>query len=214
MKQSILYYSFITIFIITALTTLLGIVNVIQIDGFYLKSLMGAFLVETAAALVAVFKKTDFFDKKSPSSTMGLTENMVGRFDRLSDEIEAAINNQPLPSSNRPHHFIMLRIGNAIATYSKMQEFNEEYFEKLPDGTKRQIKTYNASMDKLENEWHKIKQSGANSMTDPRTRERQLSLIKDMKNDLVGVVDTLQTAGFWLNDHYLTVQSLIMQLKG
>jgi len=211
MKKA-LYYSFLGIFIATALITLLGILNVIHIDGFYLKALMGAFLVEMAAALIAVFRKTDFFSEKNNSSIGSTVTNMIGTFDRLSDEIEAAINNQPPPPVSQPRGFLILRFGNAIAAYQKMQEFDDDHFENLPEGTKRQILAYRKSMDKLEAEWEKIK-TGSNSLTDPKGREKQLTLIRDMKNDLIGVTDMIETSGFWLHDHYHTVRAMIMQLK-
>ncbi len=75
-----------------------------------------------------------------------------------------------------------------------------------------QIQTYEKSLKELEKEWGSIKRNHATSQLDPQVRDKQLHLIRLMKNDLVGIVDVLQQAGFYLDDHYLTVRSLILQL--
>jgi hypothetical protein len=67
-------------------------------------------------------------------------------------------------------------------------------------------------MKTLEKEWDAIKLTQASSQLDPQVRDRQLALIKAMKSELVGIVDVLEKAGFYLEDHYLTVRGLIMQL--
>jgi hypothetical protein len=56
-----LFYTFLALFVITALLVLLGITSVLPIRDGYLTPLMGAFIVESAAAVIALFRGADFF---------------------------------------------------------------------------------------------------------------------------------------------------------
>ncbi len=211
MRLQVLYYSFLGIFVVTALVTLLGVLSVVPIKDTHLNLLLGAFILELAVAVIGLFKRTDFFTQKDTSLTTSLSF-AVDSFDRLSDEIEAAITNNPQPGDTRAHHYIIQRFGNRIVAYQKMQEFSEEHFDQLPADVRRQIRTYRRSMKTLEKDWEAIKRNQATSQLDPQVREKQLALIKAMKSDLIGIVDVLEKAGFYLDDHYLNVRSLVSQL--
>jgi hypothetical protein len=56
-----LFYTFLAIFVLTALVTLLGIMGVVRIEDFYLKGLFGALLLELVGAIIGLFRGTDFF---------------------------------------------------------------------------------------------------------------------------------------------------------
>ena len=56
-----LFYTFLVIFAATAVVTLLGVTGVIAIQDGYLTALVGAFLIELAGAVIAIFKGADFF---------------------------------------------------------------------------------------------------------------------------------------------------------
>ena len=64
MKASILFYTFLTMFVLTASVTLLGILQVVPIQRVHLSMLLSAFLIELAAAVVGLFKRTEFFTPK------------------------------------------------------------------------------------------------------------------------------------------------------
>jgi hypothetical protein len=55
-----LFYTFLAVFIGTALVTLAGVAGVISIDPGILQALVGVLLLEVAFAIIALFKKTDF----------------------------------------------------------------------------------------------------------------------------------------------------------
>jgi len=59
-RKQILYYVFISVFVATALVTLLGITQVVQINDFYLKGLFGALLIELIGCVISLFRKTEF----------------------------------------------------------------------------------------------------------------------------------------------------------
>lgn len=59
-----LFYTFLVIFIATAIVTLLGITGIIDIKEGYLTPLVAAFLIELGGAVIAIFKGTNFFEKE------------------------------------------------------------------------------------------------------------------------------------------------------
>lgn len=175
------------------------------------------FLLVIIVAAFAYFRpgalgeeRTDFLTRGEDSTAASLSF-AVETFDRLSDEIEATITNQP-PQGAHPYGFLIKRIGNDVVAYRRMQTISVDYFDQLPTDIKRLIRTYEKSLRELEKEWDSIKRNHATSQLDPQVRDKQLHLIRLMKNDLVGIVDVLQQAGFYLDDHYLTVRSLVLQL--
>lgn len=59
-----LFYSILSIFVLTTVVTILGITKVISIEDKYLEKLTWAFLLQLAAALISIFRKTDFFSEE------------------------------------------------------------------------------------------------------------------------------------------------------
>jgi hypothetical protein len=59
--RAILFYSVIAIFVATAILTLLGISGVVAIEDRFLQVLFTALVVELVAAVVGLFKATDWF---------------------------------------------------------------------------------------------------------------------------------------------------------
>ena len=62
MKQH-LFYTFLGIFIVTAIVTLLGITKVIIIDDKYLTPLFTALIIELVGTVIAMYRGVNFFDE-------------------------------------------------------------------------------------------------------------------------------------------------------
>src|SRR5215467_2245555 len=60
MKQA-LFWTFLVVFVATALVTLFGLVGVLSIKEEYLNKLFYLLLIEAITPVVALFRKTDFF---------------------------------------------------------------------------------------------------------------------------------------------------------
>lgn len=219
-KEDFLFYSFMVIFVATAIVTLLGVVGKIEIAETQLNMLLGAFLIELAGAVVSLFKRTDFFSRHTQDIAVSLG-SAVETFDSLSDEIENVTRqeiypeekNSIVPAEKNPHMYLIRRSGKNIAVYQRIQVITGEQIEHLPAEKREMISTYEKSMNTLKKEWEKIKGSEATSQIDPKVREKKINLIKEMKNDLVGIIDFLEEQNIYLDDHYIEVRSLIKQLK-
>lgn len=69
--KKVLFFTFIGIFIATAVLTLLGIAGKLAIDSIYLDKLFNLLIAEVIASIVGLFIKTKFFDKDDPQQTAG-----------------------------------------------------------------------------------------------------------------------------------------------
>jgi hypothetical protein len=65
-KQDVLFYTFLSIFALAAVITLLGILECVKIKSGYLNALVSIFVVELAGAVIALFKKANFVSDEEP----------------------------------------------------------------------------------------------------------------------------------------------------
>ncbi|WPC74949.1 hypothetical protein [Vibrio porteresiae] len=61
-KKNVLFFVLVILFALTAIITLLGVLNFIKIEDFYLKSLFGAFLLELAATIFSLANKSNLLE--------------------------------------------------------------------------------------------------------------------------------------------------------
>jgi hypothetical protein len=211
MREAVLFYSFIIIFIVTAAVTLLGVTGRISIPPTQLTMLLGAFLVEVAAAVIALYKRTDFF-RPQPGKLAGSLGSAIEEFDKISDEIKATLRNEALDPTHF-HGFMIRRSPAGVAAYQRMKVISSQELEELPPAQKKLIRDYERAMKTLRQEWSHLKAGDANALIDPATRARNLELLRNMKDNLVGVLDFLQNNGIYLDDHYGDIRQLVSELN-
>lgn len=80
--KKFLFYTFLFLFIATGIITLLGIINLVQIDDKYLGKLFTALIIELIGGVVSLFNKTIFFGdstaKITPSEVFKLNSSKFG----------------------------------------------------------------------------------------------------------------------------------------
>ena len=81
----------------------------------------------------------------------------------------------------------------------------------LPKDQRDLIRTYERSMNDFTKEWRKLKRSGTTQL-DPEVRGQKLDLLRGAKDDLAGILDSLQNREISLNDHYAIVRDLVANL--
>jgi hypothetical protein len=210
MRQAVLFYSFIVVFIATAVITLLGVTDVIDIPTTQLNMLLGAFLVETAGAVVALYRRTDFFAPPAENLATALGSGFEA-LDQISDEIAATIQNLPLDTPQPHHGFLIQRTGKSVAAYRRMEVLTADQLDQLPKDQRDLIREYERSMKKLTTEWKKLKRAGT-AQLDEEVRNQMLALLRGAKEDLVGILNFLEKQGIYLDDHYLEVRHLVSEL--
>lgn len=87
-----LFYTFLLIFIATAIITLLGITKVIFIEEFYLHGLFVSLIIELVGAVIGISKKADFFGES------GKLEVTVQEAPHLKIEKKVLVGNTEIPA--------------------------------------------------------------------------------------------------------------------
>ena len=64
-----LFWSFMAVFLATALVTLCGVVKIAKVDDYYLKILVLSLLIEVVGAMILLFQKTDWEKLNQPTLT-------------------------------------------------------------------------------------------------------------------------------------------------
>ena len=100
--KSHLFYAFLIIFAATSVITLLGVTNVIPIREGYLTALVGAFLIELAGAVIAIFKSADFFaSEKDQITAEEDIRNSIRKLDTAFGYLEDSLKAQSLHFQSR-----------------------------------------------------------------------------------------------------------------
>lgn len=124
MMKKHLFYTLLAIFSVTAFVTLLGIVGALKISAGYLTALVTALLVESAGAIVALFRKADFFTNDDDKYTVVIArmqeeeKKLLGRLDesesrrgRIEQELERlSEQNRLLQHEVEEHTDLQLRV--------------------------------------------------------------------------------------------------------
>lgn len=71
MKKA-LFYTFLAVFAVTALITVMGIAGIMDIKEEYLSKLFYALIIESLAPIITLFKNTDFFSEKVKNSEIAM----------------------------------------------------------------------------------------------------------------------------------------------
>ena len=101
-----LFYSFLAIFVVTSIVTLLGVVKFVEIDEQHLNKLVIAFLIELAGAVILVYKKADFF---------------------IEDKLDKDTN--PLQSINVDEHNVLSSIDGIVGFYETRASLSPQWWQ-------------------------------------------------------------------------------------
>jgi hypothetical protein len=108
-----LFYTILAVFIVTSVVTLLGVTGVIHISDGYLTALLSAFLVQSAGAVLAVFKRADFFSEDTRSIIGGVNFNPPdSQVNTLSEKAKTLLK----AVSQDPSGFLTLMEQDAVTT--------------------------------------------------------------------------------------------------
>jgi hypothetical protein len=211
-RLNALFYTILGIFAATAVVTLLALIGFLHIDAANLKLLVTAFLIELAAAVLAIFKMAPFF--KSSSSTVASLAKSMEAVDAVEPEMRAVASGQPQAAPSN-YGVVIRREGDNLVAFQRMQTIRGEDIDKLPEEQKDVIRTYEASMDRFRSAWKTLYAQRASAATDhdrDQIDAKLRELVRAMKKDLEGVLDFITTQGMYLDDHYRGVRGLVEQL--
>jgi hypothetical protein len=205
-----LFYTFLAIFAATAVVTLLGVTRLVTIPGGQLDALLGAFLLELAGAVVALFRNAPFFEAKQDVASS--VSDSVEVIDELVPEIEAVISGNTQAEVNRQYGVIMRRHGKDLVAYQRLQVIPGEQLDKLPTEEKEAINVRAEAMEALRGRWGKLckKRVEAKDVQERAAIDTELRLLgDDMRKEFKAILAFLIKQGGVLVDHYSNVRSIV-----
>ncbi len=210
MRKNVLFYTFIAIFVLTALVTLLGVLGAVTIERSYLNALVGAFLIELGGSVVILFRKTDFSDM-SDDGLMASLDQSAQIIDRISGQILDVVRGQQSPEDAYAHRMLIRRSGNQLAAYQRFGIITKDDLEALPKKERDHIKVHEQSLKQLKKTWDDLypKRVRSDGSIDPDTEQRLQHLVSEMKVDLLAILDFIEKRGLYLDDHYQDVRSVV-----
>ena len=119
--QQALFYTILSIFIATAVLTLLGISKKIEIEDKYLNGLYKALLLELVAAVLYLFASTDFFNQSGNTKDLLNTESS-----ECIEKLEECSQIKSILSAQNPSYEVLLtQVDDLEKELKSLQENND-----------------------------------------------------------------------------------------
>jgi hypothetical protein len=135
------------------------------------------------------------------------TAAAVKLIDNLADPVERFLTKRSAPTVPKEHR---------CKIEGKEEDgITGDQLEKLPRDCYEHIRTLEESMQRHYRLWQKIyprRNSSADPLVNAKVDESVRELILNMKADLVGIINFLQSIGVHLDDHYKMFRNLIEQV--
>ncbi len=140
MEQQVLFWIFVVIFSATAIITLLGITNLIQIKANFLNALFTALILEVVAAIIVVFQSFNFNDEGQSLNLNDLIKeaNLAGQLQprqtpeafiiaKLKESEKLAILNEQLEFAQKQADSLMVVLENCEGQTGSIREDLNKY---------------------------------------------------------------------------------------
>jgi len=155
------------------------------------------------------------------AAVLAATKNAVDIFDKISGQIKSVLAKRPKEPeggedrwrykvSADDKQITVKQDGRTIQTLSRA-----ELESKLTPENLSHIKVYETSLQKYYKRWQQLypkRDDSADALVNIKLEEQLTEQVKKMQEDLVGIVDFLQSIGVHLDDHYMEVRSLVQRL--
>ena len=136
--------------------------------------------------------------------------------DQIADQVTHFIDGRKPPPEYREHAMTITAEGDKLVSSYRGQVQQvvtaEEMEKKLPPAEFQHIRVLEQAMQNHYNVWSKVYPQLAilDSPVQKAKVEAQLDeIVQEMKQSLVGILDFLETCGFYLDDHYLHVRHAV-----
>lgn len=150
-----------------------------------------------------------------PVTAISAATAAVSLFDKIADQVERFITKSPEPEVPKRHRMSIESRGEALVATDhgqEVQRITAEDLEELPTELLNHVQVFERSMENHYTVWSKTYPQLAllDSPVQKAKVEAQLAeVIRAMKVDLDGILGFLESAGMWLDDHYLHIRQLV-----
>ena len=150
--------------------------------------------------------------------SIGAGTSAVGLFDQISDQIEEFIEKRKNGKEKREYKMKIVKEDDSIVAKeygTTTQKITADQLKDLPDSLLKHIIILQKSMENHYALWSEICPDLAliDSPVQKAKIELQLKeILRDMNEDLEGILNFLETCGLHLDDHYMHVRHLVKNI--
>lgn len=155
------------------------------------------------------------------AAVLAATKNAVDIFDKISGQIKGLLTKRPSEAEGGGERWrykvvaddeqiTVRQDGRTIQTLNR-----SELESRLTPEHLNHIRVYEASMQKYYARWQRLypkRDDSADALANIKLEDQLTDQVKKMQEDLVGIVDFLQSIGVHLDDHYMEVRGLVAKL--
>ena len=152
---------------------------------------------------------------------LAATKSAVDIFDKISGQVKSVLfkgKKEPEGGDDRWRYkisvdeksIVVKQDGRTVQTLTR-----PELESRLKPDHLGHVKVYEASMQKYYKRWQQLypkKDASADELVNIKLEEQLTDQVRKMKDDLVGIVDFLQSIGVHLDDHYDQVRDVVKRL--
>lgn len=149
------------------------------------------------------------------TSALAAAASAVGLFDKIADQVERFITRSPAPAVPKEHRMSIEATADGVVAKEHgrtTQHITADGLQALPSDQLRHVKVFEQSMENHYRLWESVYPQLAllDSPIQKARVEQQLGgIVRDMKDDLEGVLSFLESCGLYLDDHYQRIRHLV-----
>ena len=151
------------------------------------------------------------------TAALSAASSAVGLFDKVADQIERFITKAPEPSVPAQHRMKIEGSDDKIVATEHGQEvwtITGADLEQLPAEQLRHITVLESSMQNHYGVWASVYPQLAtldSPVQKARVEQQLQQVVKDIKQDLEGILGFIESCGVHLDDHYMHIRHLLSQ---
>jgi hypothetical protein len=156
-------------------------------------------------------------DIPTATAVLALTGKAVELFDKVADQIARFITKRPDPTGPKQYRYKIEGKQGAIHVTQdgrKLQTLTGEDLAALPKDYLEHITVLEESMRRHYNLWKAVypkRNDSADLIVNAKIEQQLRDIVLEMKNDLTGIVNFLQSIGVHLDDHYMIMRDVVSQ---
>lgn len=173
-----------------------------------------------ALSFSAAYKHNNQMDPSLIPGVISAASAAVDLFDKIADQVTRFITKRPDPTGPKEYRFKIQGEDGKIVVRNQgreLQTITGDDLKNLPNDTFQHIRVYEESMQRQYRIWQRVypqRNSSPDPIVNAQVDEKIRDLILNMKDDLTGIVDFLQSIGVHLDDHYMMVRDIVRRYDG
>jgi len=154
-------------------------------------------------------------DITTATAVLTLAGKAIDLFDKFAGQVGRFITKKAEPAQPKEYRYKVDGKNGALQVSRdgrNLQTITAHDLAKLPPDQLDHIRVLEKSMERHYNLWKSVypkRNDSADPMVNAKVEQQLRDLVLEMKGDLTGIIDFLQSLGVYLDDHYVMMRNVI-----